>query len=69
MAFFIKCIINFNKERIDDLMKQIVNTIDKEKEQMMYSYIQDVKLSNDIQVSGIVLSSNSTETVNTIKED
>lgn len=59
----------FNKELIDDLIKQNINTSDKEKEQRMYSYIQDVKLSNDIQAPGTVLSSNSTETVDTLTKE
>ncbi len=56
--------LNFDKTNIDNLIKNNINTGNKNKDEQIYNYLQNVVLSNDIKIPGSIVDSNNTEKVN-----
>lgn len=56
--------IKFDKTLINDIVKKGINTGNEEKDNRIYSYIQDMKITNYITVPGTYIDSNSSESFN-----
>ncbi|WP_104675520.1 hypothetical protein [Clostridium butyricum] len=60
-TYFIK--LKFNKDVIDDLIKEHIKTGNEEKDSNVYNYIQDVNLTNSITVPDLMDDSNYADSI------
>lgn len=56
--------LKFNKDIMDDLIKQNINTENKQNNNQTYNYIENLVLSNLISVPGHMIDSNCSEVIN-----